>query len=107
MLTGDPPFTASTAQPIVAKVMTEKPTAPRRVRERVPVQVEQAVLTALEKLPADRFASAAEFGAALVGGGSAIPAGMQRGGGLAGWAHGTRGTGSRSDRVLLAAMSAV
>jgi serine/threonine-protein kinase len=65
MLTGDPPFSASTAQAIVAKVMTEKPTAPRRVRERVPVQVEQAVLIALEKLPADRFATAAEFAAAL------------------------------------------
>ena len=66
MLTGDPPFTGSTAQAIVAKVMTEKPPAIRRQRDRVPEALEDAVLTALEKLPADRFASAAEFSAALI-----------------------------------------
>jgi serine/threonine-protein kinase len=66
MLTGDPPFSASTAQAIVAKVMTEKPMPPSRVRDRVPAAVEEAVLTALEKLPADRFATAAEFAGALV-----------------------------------------
>ena len=67
MLTGDPPFLGSTAQAIIAKVMTEKPAAIRRQRERVPEEVEDAVLTALEKLPADRFATAAEFAAALHG----------------------------------------
>ena len=65
MLTGDPPFTGSTAQGIIAKVMTEKPASLQRQRERVPDAVEDAVLTALEKLPADRFGSAAEFAAAL------------------------------------------
>jgi Tol biopolymer transport system component len=65
MLLGEPPFTGPTAQSIVAKVMTEKP-APLMVRrDRIPAAVEDAVLTALEKLPADRFASAAEFAAAL------------------------------------------
>ena len=67
MLTGDPPFIGSTAQAIIAKVMTEKPAGIRRQRERVPDEVEDAVLTALEKLPADRFATAAEFAAALNG----------------------------------------
>jgi eukaryotic-like serine/threonine-protein kinase len=71
MLTGDPPFLGSTAQAIVAKVMTEKPASLRRQRERVPDEVEDAVLTALEKLPADRFATAAEFAAALNGRGAA------------------------------------
>jgi eukaryotic-like serine/threonine-protein kinase len=65
MLTGDPPFTGSTAQAIVAKVMTEKPAPPSRLRDTVPDAVEDAVLTALEKLPADRFATAQEFSAAL------------------------------------------
>ncbi|HSE67715.1 MAG TPA: protein kinase, partial [Gemmatimonadales bacterium] len=65
MLTGDPPFTGSTAQAIVAKMMTERPIAPSRVRDTVPAAVEDAVLTALAKLPADRFASAAEFATAL------------------------------------------
>ena len=65
MLVGDPPFIGSTAQAIVAKVMTEKPAAPTRLRDTIPPAVEDAVLTALEKLPADRFASAAEFARAL------------------------------------------
>jgi serine/threonine-protein kinase len=65
MLLGEPPFTGPTAQAIVAKVMTEKPAplAPRR--DTVPPEVEDAVLTALAKLPADRFGSAAEFSRAL------------------------------------------
>ncbi|MFN8652186.1 MAG: protein kinase [Gemmatimonadales bacterium] len=70
MLTGDPPFTGSTAQAIVAKVMTEKPASIRKVRDRVPEAMEEAVYTALEKLPADRFATAAEFAAALKGDGT-------------------------------------
>jgi serine/threonine-protein kinase len=65
MLTGDPPFTGSTAQAIVAKVMTDEPMPPRRHRKTVPESVEAAVLTALEKLPADRFPSAAAFAEAL------------------------------------------
>ena len=68
MLLGEPPFTGPTAQSIVAKVMTEKPARLITRRERIPLPVEDAVLTALEKLPADRFASAAEFASALAGG---------------------------------------
>ncbi len=65
MLTGEAPFTGATAQAIVAKVLTEKPVPIVGRRDRVPAHVEDAILTALEKLPADRFASAAEFVAAL------------------------------------------
>jgi Tol biopolymer transport system component len=65
MLLGEPPFTGPTAQSIVAKVMTEKPAPLLPRRDRIPANVENAVLTALEKLPADRFASAAQFGEAL------------------------------------------
>jgi len=68
MLVGDPPFLGSTAQAIVAKVMTEKPAPPSRLRDTVSEQLDDAVQRALEKLPADRFASAAEFAAALRGG---------------------------------------
>src|SRR6476619_3824675 len=46
MLTGDPPFIGSTAQAIIAKVMTEKPAGIRRQRERVSEEVEDDVLTA-------------------------------------------------------------
>ena len=65
MLTGDAPFTGSSAQAIVAKVMTERPTAPSTVRDTIPAGVERVVLKALAKLPADRHASAAEFVRAL------------------------------------------
>ncbi len=67
MLTGEPPFSGPTAQAIVAKVMTEKPASIISRRDRVPAHVEDAVLTALEKLPADRMATAAQFSAALSG----------------------------------------
>ena len=65
MLTGDPPFTGSTAQAIVARVLTETPRPITAQRRTIPPHVESAVLTALEKLPADRFASAAQFAQAL------------------------------------------
>jgi Tol biopolymer transport system component/tRNA A-37 threonylcarbamoyl transferase component Bud32 len=65
MLTGEPPFTGATVQAIVAKVLTEKPTTIRTVRDTVPPHVDAAVLTALSKLPADRFATATEFATAL------------------------------------------
>jgi serine/threonine-protein kinase len=67
MLVGEPPFTGPTAQAIVAKVMTAEPADLTAQRRSVPPQVDAAVLTALEKLPADRFATAAEFAAALAG----------------------------------------
>jgi eukaryotic-like serine/threonine-protein kinase len=65
MLTGEPPFTGASVQAIVAKVMTERPMSPRVVRDTIPAHVEAAVLRALAKLPADRFASAALFADAL------------------------------------------
>ncbi|MEP7326918.1 MAG: protein kinase [Gemmatimonadota bacterium] len=65
MLVGEPPFTGPTAQAIVAKVVTEEPRPLLPKRHTIPPNVEAAVLTALEKTAADRFASAAEFAAAL------------------------------------------
>jgi serine/threonine-protein kinase len=65
MLVGEPPFTGPTVQTIVAKVLTERPTAPRALRDTVPGGVEGAVLKALAKLPADRFATAEKFAEAL------------------------------------------
>jgi len=65
MLTGEPPFMGPTAQAIIARVVTEEPRALTLQRKTIPPHVEAAVLTALEKLPADRFATAAEFAEAL------------------------------------------
>ncbi len=66
MLTGEPPFTGASTQAIVARVLTERPASLRTVRDTVPVVVEQAVMQALAKLPADRFASAGAFVLALM-----------------------------------------
>jgi serine/threonine protein kinase len=65
MLLGHPPFTGPSAQAIIAGVLTGEPRSLVQERRSVPPHVEAAVLQALEKLPADRFASAAEFAAAL------------------------------------------
>jgi serine/threonine-protein kinase len=66
MIAGDPPFTGATVQAIVSKVMAERPTALSTIRDTVPPAVERATFKALAKLPADRFATAADFAAALV-----------------------------------------
>lgn len=65
MLAGEAPFTGSSAQAIVARLLSEKPPALRVVRDTVPVHVESAISRALAKLPADRFQTAAEFATAL------------------------------------------
>ncbi len=65
MLTGDPPFTGSTMQAIIARVVTEQPRPLVQQRHTIPPNVEAAVLAAIEKLPADRFGTAKEFADAL------------------------------------------
>jgi len=61
MLLGEAPFTGPTAQAVVAKAMSEDPRPPTALRRNIPPHVESAILTALEKLPADRFSTAAAF----------------------------------------------
>jgi serine/threonine protein kinase len=65
MLAGNPPHVGSSAQQIIMKIVTEDAQLVTQVRKSVPPNVAAAVTRALEKLPADRFASAAEFAAAL------------------------------------------
>src|SRR5512139_572219 len=65
MLTAEPPFTGPSAQAIISRVVTESPRPLLPQRHTIPPYVEAAVFTALEKLPADRFATAAEFAHAL------------------------------------------
>ncbi|MEO6066686.1 MAG: protein kinase [Gemmatimonadales bacterium] len=65
MLTAEPPFVGATAQAIIARVLTEEPRSLTLQRKTIPPHVEAVVRRALEKLPADRFATAAEFGKAL------------------------------------------
>jgi serine/threonine-protein kinase len=65
MLAGDPPFTGPTAQSIVARVVTEKPRSLTSIRDTVPRYLDDAVFAALQKLPADRPATAREFAHSL------------------------------------------
>src|SRR5688572_3631030 len=67
MLSGEPPFSGPTAQAIVAKVMTAEPAELTVLRRTIPHHVADAVHTALQKLPADRFDSARAFAEALGG----------------------------------------
>src|SRR5439155_5882156 len=73
MLTGDPPHTGSTMQAVIARVLTERPRAVRAVRPSVPEHAAFAIERALEKLPADRWATARDFADALQGKSVALP----------------------------------
>jgi Tol biopolymer transport system component len=64
MLAGEPPYTGPTAQAIVAKRLTEPVPHVSTLRE-VPPGVEAAVIRALARSPADRFANVAAFAVAL------------------------------------------
>ena len=70
MLAGEPPYTGSTAQVLIAKRLVDPVPAVRRLRATVPVGVEQALTKALAKVPADRWASVLAFAEGL-----ATPAG--------------------------------
>jgi serine/threonine-protein kinase len=65
MLIGEPPFTGPSVQAIVGRLLSEEPRSIVAQRKAVGVGVEAAVLRALEKLPADRFAAAQGFAEAL------------------------------------------
>lgn len=65
MLAGEPPFSGPTAQAILARHSVDPVPSLRTVRRTLPEALEQAVLTALAKVPADRFTTAAEFSQAL------------------------------------------
>jgi eukaryotic-like serine/threonine-protein kinase len=64
MLAGEPAFTGRTAQVIMARRLTEPVPRLGTVRD-VPEQVEHAVMRAMARSPADRFADAARFAEAL------------------------------------------
>ncbi len=65
MLAGQPPFSAPTAQGLLARHAVDPVPSLRTVRPTVPAAVERAVEKALAKVPADRFRSADELSAAL------------------------------------------
>src|SRR5688500_11899649 len=66
MLTGNPPHVGASAQQIIMKIIAEPVQPVTALRKAVPPNVAAALTKALEKLPADRFATAKEFGEALI-----------------------------------------
>ncbi|HKA59910.1 MAG TPA: serine/threonine-protein kinase [Gemmatimonadales bacterium] len=65
MLAGEPPHTGPTAQAVIAKILGAPATPLHVVRGDVPAGLDTALSKALAKVPADRFASAGDFSAAL------------------------------------------
>ena len=65
MLTGEPPFSASNPQAVLAKKLSEPLPRLSSLRETVSPALEEAVRRALARTPADRFGTAAEFASAV------------------------------------------
>jgi serine/threonine-protein kinase len=72
MLSGSPPHVGSSAQQIIMKIVTDEARPVTELRKLVPPYVGAALAKALEKLPADRFATAHEFAEALHGRGMSL-----------------------------------
>jgi len=65
MLAGVPPYHGATAQAVLTRHMTEPPPRVRSFRSTVPAALERVLVRAMAKVPADRYTTAGEFGAAL------------------------------------------
>jgi serine/threonine protein kinase/Flp pilus assembly protein TadD len=65
MLAGVAPFTGPTAQAIIAKLYTESALPIHERREAVPEWLERSVMKSLNKTPAERYGTAAQFAQAL------------------------------------------
>ncbi|HEX5576225.1 MAG TPA: serine/threonine-protein kinase, partial [Gemmatimonadales bacterium] len=68
MMVGEPPFAAPTAQASIARRLSEPVPHIRHVRDGVSPRLEQAIMSALARVPADRFPSATAFRDALLAG---------------------------------------
>jgi len=66
MLAGAPPFAGPSMRAIMARHAVDPVPSIRTVRQTVPYAVEAAISRALAKVPADRFATADEFSAAML-----------------------------------------
>jgi serine/threonine-protein kinase len=65
MLAGEPPFQGGTAQAVLGRILTGEAPSVTDVRKTVPRHIDATISKALQRLPADRFSTAAEFGEAL------------------------------------------
>ena len=67
MLAGNPPFTGANAMALMARHTLEPVPSIRIVRSSVPEELEEAIMVAMAKVPADRFQTMEEFKAAVLG----------------------------------------
>lgn len=99
MLTGEPPHTGASSQAIIARLMTERPRTVRATRDSVPEPVDDAILRALAKVPADRFTTCGDFaraiGAGMTGARTAASAGVASGTPAAATVHTATGAPSK------------
>ncbi|HYT82434.1 MAG TPA: serine/threonine-protein kinase [Gemmatimonadales bacterium] len=65
MVVGQPPFTGPTPQAVMARHSLDMVSPPSIVRNTIPDAVEDAILRALSKVPADRYPTVALFAEAL------------------------------------------
>lgn len=65
MLTGNPPFVEPTVSALMKRVLVESPVPVRNHRDSIPEGLAEVVHRSLAKIPADRWATAAEFGSSL------------------------------------------
>jgi serine/threonine-protein kinase len=65
MLVGEPPYTGTTAQAVLGRIIAGELASATKERASVPPNVDAAIRKALEKLPADRFTDADDFANAL------------------------------------------
>ena len=65
MLTGEPPFSAPSAQALIARHLNSPAPLMTTVRPSISDELQDVVLRALEKVPADRFASIADYATQL------------------------------------------
>src|SRR3990167_4458147 len=73
MRTGERPFSAATAQAVMAKRFTEPAKPMRTIRAAVPESIERAVSKAMATDPSGRFTTTGQFGQALASGSMSTP----------------------------------
>jgi len=61
MVTGERPFKAETQVDVVLKQLNEQPIPPSQINPKVPLGLEQIILCAMQKNPADRYQSASQM----------------------------------------------
>ncbi len=67
MLVGQVPFTGPNAQAIMARHTMDMVTPPQIMRQSIPDELQDVIMCAMEKTPADRFRTAGELAEALKG----------------------------------------